>query len=124
MFVIIFIGEALTCAQVVERRPMTFDRYLEPYIPFVHPKQFREFLTDESHLRRVREMSCAICHSPESDPDHLQLKSQGRNDYSCIPLCRKHHRERHDLGNQQFQEKYRIDLQSALIATLILCMKS
>tara|TARA_Y100000310_G_scaffold256570_1_gene264395 strand:+ start:104 stop:268 length:165 start_codon:yes stop_codon:yes gene_type:complete len=31
-------------------------------------------------------------------------------DYSCIPLCRIHHSERHQLGNKKFEDKYSVNL--------------
>ena len=34
----------------------------------------------------------------------------GLKDYSCVPLCRKHHIERHSFGIKGIQEKYNINL--------------
>jgi hypothetical protein len=34
----------------------------------------------------------------------------GLKDYSCVPLCRKHHRERHDMGIKDFEWTYGISL--------------
>jgi len=31
-------------------------------------------------------------------------------DYSCVPLCRIHHSERHQIGNEKFEYKYSINL--------------
>ena len=33
-----------------------------------------------------------------------------KKDFSCIPLCRDHHTERGSLGNEKFQNKYRINI--------------
>jgi len=34
----------------------------------------------------------------------------GLKDYSCVPICRKHHTERHDLGLRRFEEKHNVNL--------------
>ena len=33
-----------------------------------------------------------------------------KKDYSCVPLCRIHHSERHQAGNEKFENKYGINL--------------
>ena len=47
------------------------------------------------------------------DPDHLIARGTGehkRNDYTCLPLCRLHHSERGQIGNEKFEEKYQVRL--------------
>ena len=60
-----------------------------------------------------------MCGQTPVDPDHLShrgLAGKGDTitntilDYSCVPLCRVHHTERHAYGFKKFQEKYRINL--------------
>lgn len=66
------------------------------------PKRLR----DKAHLRFVASQPCTICSYQPSDPHHLrfaQLRSLGRkvSDEFTVPLCRKHHRQLHQSGNEQ-----------------------
>lgn len=63
-------------------------------------------LRDKAHLRFVASQPCTICSYQPSDPHHLrfaQLRSLGRkvSDEFTVPLCRKHHRQLHQSGNEQ-----------------------
>ena len=56
-----------------------------------------------------------VCGLQPCDPDHLEARGMGgattkMKDYSCIPLCRIHHSERHQLGNKKFEDKYSVNL--------------
>ena len=68
------------------------------------------------YLKYIKSKNCLVCGSSPVDPDHLEhlqmggSNPQGIKDFSCIPLCRKHHRERHDIGNFQFENKHYINL--------------
>ena len=69
------------------------------------------------YLKYVRKQPCAICMQKPVDADHLETIGMGGNrrkrspkDLSCIPLCRKHHTERHQIGNHSFEQKYIVDL--------------
>ena len=60
---------------------------------------------------------CLICFAPNPDPDHLEAIGMGGNrkkptlkHYTCIPLCRLHHSERHSIGNTEFEAKYKVNL--------------
>mgnify|MGYP003127159835 CR=1 FL=1 len=70
----------------------------------------------KEYIKYIKSKHCLVCGSTPVDPDHLEhLQMGGSNpqntkDYSCLPFCRIHHRERHDLGNFQFQNKHYIDL--------------
>ena len=65
----------------------------------------------------IKGKECLICFAPNPDPDHLEAIGMGGNrkkptlkHYTCIPLCRLHHTERHAMGNTEFQAKYKINL--------------
>mgnify|MGYP003393479448 CR=1 FL=1 len=45
--------------------------------------------------------------------DHLKARGFGagkQNDLTLIPLCHQHHAERGQLGNQEFEERHKINL--------------
>ena len=72
----------------------------------------------EEYKAWVRARGCCVClMPPPSDPDHLKARGLGsgkRNDFTCIPLCRKHHQERH---SQRF--KFGVDLWEVVSYQLI-----
>jgi hypothetical protein len=72
-------------------------------------------------MAKVRAMGCCICKNPVADAHHLRTIGHARaaslkngDDYT-IPLCRKHHDELHNFGD----EKLFLDLHG-VDATLIL----
>ena len=69
----------------------------------------------KKYIDYVREKSCLVCGITPCDPDHLEARGMGgakseMKDLSCVPLCRIHHTERHQFGNQKFEYKYSINL--------------
>jgi hypothetical protein len=62
-------------------------------------------LRDKSHLRFVASHPCLVCHRQPSDPHHLRF-AQPRalglkvSDEFTVPLCRDHHRQLHQAGNE------------------------
>ena len=65
----------------------------------------------------VKTYSCSICGTSPVDAHHLDTVGMGRNrkndcieDYSCVPLCREHHQEWHQVGDTEFTNKYYINL--------------
>lgn len=60
---------------------------------------------DKDHLRYVAAQPCLLCSATPSDAHHVrfaQPRAMGRkvgDDYT-VPLCRKHHRDLHDSGNE------------------------
>jgi len=69
----------------------------------------------KKYLDYIREKPCLICGITPCDPDHLEARGMGgakseMKDLSCVPLCRIHHTERHQFGNQKFEDKYSINL--------------
>ena len=65
------------------------------------PKRLR----DKAHPRYVASQPCLICGRQPSDPHHLRF-AQPRalglkvNDEFTVPLCRGHHRQLHQAGNE------------------------
>src|SRR3974390_1969475 len=65
------------------------------------PKRLR----DKAHLKFVASQSCMVCGRQPSDPPHLRF-AQARalglkvSDEFTVPLCRGHHRELHQAGNE------------------------
>jgi len=65
------------------------------------PKRLR----DKNHLRFVASHPCLVCGRQPSDPHHLQF-AQPRalglkvSDEFTVPLCRTHHRQLHNAGNE------------------------
>jgi hypothetical protein len=60
---------------------------------------------DKSHLRFVASQSCLVCGRHPSDPHHLrfaQVRALGVkvSDEYTVPLCRGHHRQLHQAGNE------------------------
>ena len=62
-------------------------------------------LRDKAHLRFVAAQPCLICRRQPSDPHHLRF-AQPRalglkvSDEFTVPLCRDHHRQLHQAGNE------------------------
>ncbi|MGB8055720.1 MAG: single-stranded DNA-binding protein, partial [Pseudolabrys sp.] len=60
---------------------------------------------NREHLRYVAQQTCLICGRKQSDPHHLrylQPRALGRkvSDEFAVPLCRGHHRQFHQAGNE------------------------
>ena len=66
------------------------------------PKRLR----DKAHLKFVALQPCLICGRQPSDPHHLRF-AQPRaiglkvSDEFTVPLCRGHHRQLHQAGNEE-----------------------
>jgi len=66
------------------------------------PKRLR----DKAHLKFVASQPCLVCGRTPSDPHHLRF-AQPRalglkvSDEFTVPLCRGHHRQLHQAGNEQ-----------------------
>ena len=62
-------------------------------------------LRDKAHLRFVASQPCLVCKRQPSDPHHLRF-AQPRalglkvSDEFTVPLCRGHHRQLHQAGNE------------------------
>jgi hypothetical protein len=70
-------------------------------LAIAEPKRLR----DKAHLRFVASQPCLICGRQPSDPHHLRF-AQPRalglkvSDEFTVPLCRGHHRQLHQAGNE------------------------
>jgi hypothetical protein len=70
-------------------------------LTLAEPKRLR----DKAHLKFVASQSCLVCGRQPSDPHHLRF-AQPRaiglkvSDEFTVPLCRGHHRELHQAGNE------------------------
>src|SRR6516225_12299209 len=70
-------------------------------LTLAEPKRLR----DKAHLKFVASQSCLICGRQPCDPHHLRF-AQARaiglkvSDEFTVPLCRGHHRELHQAGNE------------------------
>jgi hypothetical protein len=70
-------------------------------LTIAEPKRLR----DKSHLKFVASQPCLVCGRQPSDPHHLRF-AQPRalglkvSDEFTVPLCRGHHRQLHQAGNE------------------------
>jgi DNA recombination protein Rad52 len=71
-------------------------------LALAEPKRLR----DKAHLKFVASQPCLICGRQPSDPHHLRF-AQPRaislkvSDEFTVPLCRGHHRQLHQAGNEE-----------------------
>src|SRR5262249_7909338 len=72
-------------------------------------------LRDKAHLKFVASQPCLVCGRQPSDPHHLrfaQPRALGMkvSDEFTVPLCRGHHRQLHQTGNEAgWWENLKID---------------
>jgi hypothetical protein len=83
----------------IELRLSTIDKSL---LALGEPRRQR----DRAHLRFVALQPCLICERTPSDPHHLrfaQPRAMGRktSDEFVVPLCRTHHRQNHQTGDER-----------------------
>jgi hypothetical protein len=75
---------------------------------------------DETYLRYVRRQPCCICGGIDVEAHHLRVGSinegvtppgmgQRSSDRWAVPLCNRHHRELHNMGDREFWASYGID---------------
>ena len=62
-------------------------------------------LRDKSHLKYIATQPCLVCGRQPSDPHHLRfVQPRAMNlkvsDEFTVPLCRGHHRQLHQVGNE------------------------
>jgi hypothetical protein len=68
----------------------------------------------EKHLRFVRGLPCCVCHDNTStEAAHVRFaspeygkryvgKGEKPDDRWCVPLCGRHHRAQHEIGEREF----------------------
>ena len=77
------------------------DRIDKSLLTIAEPRRLR----DKAHLRFVASQPCLVCGRQPSDPHHLRF-AQPRalglkvSDEFTVPLCRGHHRQLHQAGNE------------------------
>ena len=77
------------------------DRIDKSQLALPEPKRLR----DKAHLKFVASQPCLVCGRQPSDPHHLRF-AQPRaigmkvSDEFTVPLCRAHHRQLHQVGNE------------------------
>ncbi len=87
------------------------DRIDKSVLPLGEPKRVRH----KEHLKFVAKQPCLVCGRQPSDAHHLrfaQLRALGAkvSDEFTVPLCRTHHRNLHQTGNEiGWWEKARIE---------------
>ena len=82
-------------------RPLLANRIDKSQLTIAEPKRRR----DKAHLKFVASQPCLICGRQPSDPHHLrfaQVRAIGLkvSDEFTVPLCRGHHRQLHQAGNE------------------------
>ena len=75
------------------------------------------------YLQFARDKPCTACQKgPPGDPDHLVARGFGsgkQNDLTAIPMCRRCHSEREQIGNGRFEAKWKINLWQQVAMYLI-----
>jgi hypothetical protein len=85
-------------APAAEPRPACIDK---SQLTIAEPKRLR----DKAHLKFVAAQPCLVCGRQPCDPHHLRF-AQPRalglkvSDEFTVPLCRGHHRQLHQAGNE------------------------
>jgi Rad52/22 family double-strand break repair protein len=89
----------------------TPDKIDKSQLAIAEPKRLR----DKAHLEFVASQPCVVCGRSPSDPHHLRF-AQPRaiglkvSDEFTVPLCRGHHRQLHQVGNEMmWWENQKID---------------
>src|SRR5262249_15281538 len=102
------IGEARSGTENAEtsrsEQPQSSDTHSPIQTVTVISKPARE--RDRNHLRFVTSRPCLICGRTPSDAHHIKFAEQramGRkvSDRFTVPVCRLHHRELHQRGNER-----------------------
>lgn len=82
------------------------------------PRERFEGLRDEAKRAWVREQPCIVAGPAcvyartkdgfQSDAEHVDNKARGHGDVSLVPMCRRHHQERHTFGPKSFEKAHKI----------------
>lgn len=63
---------------------------------------------DKDYEKFIKKMPCLICKVDGVDMHHLWHNRS--LSYACVPLCRGHHREFHDVEWEEFERRHNISL--------------
>jgi len=78
----------------------------------------------KEYLKYVRKHPCSVAgctNIGQVEADHLEARGMGGRkrkgthtgtlvDFTCVPLCRSHHTERHSKTLRDFEDKHKINL--------------
>ena len=71
----------------------------------------------KEYIEYIKHKPCSICFKTPVDAHHLEAIGMGSNrekhtqkDLTCVPLCREHHSEYHNIGFKGIFSKYNINL--------------
>ena len=75
----------------------------------------KPLVDNKEYIKYIKSQPCCVCGQSPVDPDHLNHRGMGggdttEQDFSCVPLCRIHHTERHAKGIRAIYDTYRVDL--------------
>ena len=81
--------------------PLAPDKIDKSQLAIAEPKRLR----DKAHLKLVASQPCLVCGRQPSDPHHLRFAQPWAiglkvSDEFTVPLCRGHHRQIHQSGNE------------------------
>lgn len=77
--------------------------------------KFGDIFHDEEYLAFIRTHPCVVvgCRNTPIEADHLSARGwrEAKNDdYTAVPFCRRHHRERQGHTLEWFETKYNVNL--------------
>ena len=83
------------------------------------PKKKR--VTNRAYVKWIKTLPCLVLNSSVSatpcilpiDPHHVTPRSLGGSDYTCVPLCRRHHDEANNRA--EFEAKYPVVLDYEIV---------
>lgn len=72
---------------------------------------------NKDFINLVKTFGCSVCGDSPVDAHHLDTIGMGSNrkkdleeDFSCVPLCRQHHQQWHQVGDTEFLKITNINL--------------
>ena len=97
------VADPLDCWQSEDERGPEEGNVADGTAALMIPRDVRR--RNAAHLRRVASEPCLICNRTPSDAHHLQFAqsramSKKVSDEYTVPLCRIHHRQLHQSGNE------------------------
>jgi len=86
----------------ITRTPAPTEKIDKSELALAEPKRLR----DKAHLKFVASQPCVVCGRQPSDPHHLRFVQPWAlglkvSDEFTVPLCRGHHRQLHQTGNEE-----------------------
>ncbi len=92
---------------------MTGQRIIRPATAFsvASTRQKQPRVKDDTHRKWIKTLRCCLCGAPGPDPAHIRSSNslygkretgggETASDKWIVPLCRTHHDEQHDAGNE------------------------